>query len=127
MKTTLQIASLLVFLALVGKASAQDSTAHVLPGEIRSAKGNTILVTFSGDDVPMPGQHAEMSKHIEKSSGTFSFTAWLTVADVVVHKVEGSKLTCKVLEEHSVVTVNGEKKNHFTSGSEVKLEWKSAP
>lgn len=75
----------------------------------------------SDSDLPKVGDKGELSKSFQNTFGKSTFSGWLTIAEAEVVSVKGKTVTFKVLEEKSVVTINGQKKNHFEKGLSIKF------
>lgn len=92
-----------------------------LTGTIVSRKGKVLTVTV--DQTP-PGAGAEgiLLKYFEKQILGMHTTGWLDIAAVRVKQAKEGQLHLVIVEEHSQMTVNGKKVNHFQKGTTVKLE-----
>ena len=82
-------------------AETPPAALKVYEGTIATRKGDSITLTTTGGEVVM----------------------WLTVADVKVSAVSKTTVTLTLVEETSVITVDGQKVDHFTKDSKTRLEW----
>lgn len=108
------------------EGTVPDSTKIEIAGKMTAKHGQTVVVKSINKLTPMPGDRCEMQKHVQKQKEQFSFSAWLVIGEFEVTKVEGDKITLKLLKEKSVIHVNGEKRDHFEDGMQVKLNWMQA-
>lgn len=95
----------------------------VYEGTIATRKGDTITLTTTGGEAPPVGATGALSKHIVKQMFGAEVVMWLTVADVKVSAVSKTTVTLTLVEETSVITVDGQKVDHFTKDSKTRLEW----
>ncbi|MDX2359462.1 MAG: hypothetical protein QNK23_01555 [Crocinitomicaceae bacterium] len=68
---------------------------------------------------PKVGAKGELSVYFETDFLGGVMTGNLVVATAEVTAVSNGRVTLKVLEEHSSITINGRKKNHFVKGKEI--------
>ncbi|MBL7897538.1 MAG: hypothetical protein JNJ99_03300, partial [Crocinitomicaceae bacterium] len=105
-----------------------DSISKELFGVLTTNTISSVQIKSENDSrIPSVGAICEMNKYFETTLFGFKSTGWLSIADVVVTKVQGESISVKVLSESSEMTINGEKKNHFEKGNRVQLTWKEAP
>jgi hypothetical protein len=50
-------------------------------------------------------------------------TGWLDVGEMKIQSVENNIVTMVLLEEKSIITINGQKEDHFKPGFTVKFGW----
>jgi hypothetical protein len=87
-----------------------------------SRNGNDITIEAEAEPLPAVGAKGSLLKRFEQQLGPIKATGWLGIADVTVKKAFGRRLVLTMTAEKSSIVVNGEKVDHFTSGSQVKLE-----
>ena len=92
-------------------------------GTILSRSGTELTLSTTGGEVPPVGATGELSKHIVKQMFGAEVVMWLTIAQVKVTAVGKTTVTISIVEETSVVTVDGKKVDHFTKDSKVQLSW----
>ena len=111
--------------ASTGDSAQADTSAdpeRVHLGTLTSVSDDTVVQTGSGE-LPPVGTTRNLSKQVTRQLGTASFETWLKVARVEVIETSRSTVTLRVLEETSVVHVNGRKIDHFTEGATTRLVW----
>lgn len=102
-------------------------------GKLVSLKGKTVTIKLDAkSDVPV-GAAVDVSRQFESKPGQKSplgllgnilggtVRGWVGVAKAKVEKVEGDVVTLTVIEEQSVMRVNGKKVNHFTPAARMRL------
>ena len=104
-------------------AETPPAALKVYEGTILSRKGDTLTLTTTGGEAPPVGATGTLSKHIVKQMFGAEVVMWLTVADVKVSAVGKTTVTLTLVEETSVITVDGQKVDHFTKDSKTRLEW----
>ena len=104
-------------------AETPPAALKVYEGTILSRKGDSITLTTTGGEAPAVGATGSLSKHIVKQMFGPEVVMWLTVADVKVSAVGKTTVTLTIVEETSVITVDGQKVDHFTKDSKTRLEW----
>lgn len=104
-------------------AETPPAALKVYEGTILSRKGDSITLTTTGGEAPPVGATGALSKHIVKQMFGAEVVMWLTVADVKVSAVGKTTVTLTLVEETSVITVDGQKVDHFTKDSKTRLEW----
>jgi hypothetical protein len=93
-----------------------------LTGTIVSRKGKVLTVTVD-QAPPEAGAEGTLLKYFEKQILGMHTTGWLDIAAVKVKQVKENQLQLVIVEEHSQMTVNNKKVNHFQKGTTVKLEF----
>lgn len=127
MKTKILFTTVLLMFMAIAVEAQTDSTSYAAKGILKEVMLPVLRIRLdAGVTPPTVGQKGELQKFIKSEKPGFSFTSWLVIAWAQVTQVEGNLVVLKVLEERSVMTINGEKKNHFTPESEVKFTWKKA-
>lgn len=104
------------------------------PPEPVEAKGKLLTKPAKGtfqievtSNAPAVGDEAELSRVIDKSVPLFG-GGWIVIAKTEVVKVDGKKITLKILEERAQMKINGKKLDHFTPGVAVRVKLaKKAP
>lgn len=98
------------------------------PAEPVEAKGKLLTKPAKGtfqievtSNAPAVGDEAELSRIIDKSVPLFG-GGWIVIAKTEVVKVDGKKVTLKILEERAQMKVNGKKLDHFTPGVAVRMK-----
>lgn len=98
------------------------------PPEPVEAKGKLLTKPAKGtfqievtSNAPAVGDEAELSRIIDKSVPLFG-GGWIVIAKTEVVKVDGKKVTLKILEERAQMKVNGKKLDHFTPGVAVRMK-----
>ncbi|NOQ73795.1 MAG: hypothetical protein GQ574_17440 [Crocinitomix sp.] len=88
-------------------------------GAFANSSSRTPIVNQTNGVLPQVGALGEVSVYFETQFLGALMTGNLVVATAEVTAVSGTKVTFKVLEEHSSIEINGKKKNHFVKGKEV--------
>jgi len=109
--------------AAVGEAEEQAPAHETGPvtGTIVSRKGKTLTVAVD-QAPPEAGAEGTLLKYFEKQILGMHTTGWLDIAAVKVKQAKEGQVQLVIVEEHSQMTVNGKKVNHFVKGTTVKLE-----
>ena len=119
-----------VFAAAIAHSQC-DSSAYEVSGKLSTNTSRTVEVMLDDRNgmIPGPGQIVNLNKHFESNLFGFKSTGWLDIAkaEAIEYDEQNNKVKLKVLEEHSEMTINGSKKNHFERGNIVKMSWKTAP
>lgn len=68
---------------------------------------------------PKVGQKGTLQKYFQRTI----MSGWLSKGTIQVTAIKGNTLSFKVLEESGIITINGQKVNHFTKNTKVKLFW----
>lgn len=81
------------------------------------------------DSSRLPGKNIEgtLSKYFEKIIFDVNTKGWLDVGKMKIKAVENKIITMELLEETSVITINGQKEDHFQPGFVVKFNWEEFP
>ena len=110
-------------------ASPTDSLQAELYGILQWKKGNTVQVQITGvpDMSPEPSQEGILSGRFETTLFGASVTGWLNIGKMRVEKCSSTGIQFLLLEELSIITENGVKKEHFIAGRELKFAWKYLP
>jgi hypothetical protein len=105
-----------------------NSKAYEFTGTIISKNGNIIKVQQT-DTLRLPGKNIEgtLSKYFEKIFFGAKTTGWLDVGKMKIKSVENNIVTMELLEETSIITINGQKEDHFQPGFIVKFSWQEFP
>ena len=108
-----------------GTQQKNDTTTYDFSGKIISKTGNNIIVQQT-DSNKLPGANTEgtLSKYFEKVFFGMNTKGWLDVGAMKIVSVENNIVTMLLLQEASVITVNGQKEDHFQPGFIVKFSWK---
>jgi hypothetical protein len=91
-------------------------------GTIVSVSGDRVVLRAS-DNFPPVGSTGKLWKQTSKKLGASEIEFWLDIARVKILESGEGAVTLQVLEEKSVLSVNGRKQSHFTEGAKTKLEW----
>ena len=102
-----------------------NSTPYEFSGTIISKTGNIVKVQQT-DTIRLPGKNIEgtLSKYFEKIIFGVNTKGWLDVGKMKIKSVENNIITMELLEETSIITINGQKEDHFKPGFVVKFSWK---
>lgn len=105
-----------------------NATAYEFAGTIISKNGSIVKVKQT-DSARLPGKNIEgiLSKYFEKIIFGVNTTGWLDVGKIKIKSVENNIVTMELLEETSVITINGQKEDHFQPGFVVKFSWQEFP
>jgi len=101
-----------------------DSVHYEFSGTIISRAGNIVKVKQT-DNSMLPGKDIKgiLSKYFEKIIFGAKTTGWLDVGEMKIQSVENNIVTMVLLEEKSIITINGQKEDHFKPGFTVKFGW----
>jgi antitoxin component YwqK of YwqJK toxin-antitoxin module len=113
----------------VKSANAQcDSVEYVMEGTLKNNSSTDLMIQLTpGTDIPAIGATGELNKYFETTLFGFISTGWLTIGVIKILEVQAGVAYAKVMEKHSEMTMNGEKKNNFEAGKTVQFTWKDAP
>ena len=102
----------------------KDSTSFEFQGKILS-KNSDIIIVQRTDTARLPVNNTIgiLSKYFEKVLFGANVTGWLDVGKMNVIKVDKSIVTMKLLEEKSMITIDGKPEDHFQPGFVVKFSW----
>ena len=119
---------LMLLLPLIGVLSSQaqvnDTVAKNVVGRIIFKSGNVVKMQVAeGKDLPGVDTQGELSKSFNTTFLGAQVTGWMSIGKMKVTAVSNDIVTFTLLEELSVITENGVKKNHFEIGNEVKFVW----
>jgi hypothetical protein len=104
----------------------KDSVTYEATGVIVSKNKAIVKLKMDrADSLPQIDQVGILSKYFENKFGNMNITGWLNIADIKVVSIKGTEINVVVEKELSVTYVNGEKKNHFKPGNEIKITWKN--
>ncbi|MBX3187546.1 MAG: sel1 repeat family protein [Labilithrix sp.] len=104
-----------------------------IEGKLLSATGGTVKVKVSSKEPLTQGADVDFQRHFESKPGQRNalgvlgsifggtVTGWVGIAKARVSKIDGDVVTLTVVEERSVIKVNGKKVNHFTPGAKVRI------
>jgi hypothetical protein len=101
-----------------------DSVHYEFSGTIISRTGNIVKVQQTDNGMlPGKGEKGTLSKYFEKIIFGAKTTGWLDVGEMKIQSVENNIVTMILLEEKSIITINGQKEDHFKPGFTVKFGW----
>jgi hypothetical protein len=117
------------------KPSADPPAAPEPEGTLIAKSGKLVKLRLDTAKQPEVGIRRTLLRHFSGKSGdktplgalggllggSVQIGGWLTVADVVVQKVEGDVVTVEIEQERSQMTLNGKPVNHFTAGARIRL------
>ena len=128
MKKMILIVGLIASIPLATQATPKNDTLeHSIEGKITYKSGNVVKVQIlQEEEMPVNGTEGELSKYFETELFGASVTGWLAIGKMKVTGINGDIVSFMLLEELSVVTENGVKKDHFVVGNRVKFLWKVA-
>jgi len=103
-----------------------DTITRELFGTIVNKKGAKIKILLDTPDQRLPQVNTvgELMKKFEKELLGALMTGWLTIGEVKFDGKENMAAGFTLIEEKSVITVDGVKEDHFTAGQKVKFTWK---
>jgi len=103
-----------------------DSITRELFGTIASKKGAKIKIVLDEPNQKLPQVNTvgDLMKKFEKELLGSVMTGWLTIGEVRFDGKENMVAGFTLIEEKSVITVDGVKEDHFTGGQKVKFSWK---
>lgn len=105
-----------------------DSVEYVMSGTLVTSSAVDIQIKLDeGTKIPEIGATGEISKFFETKLFGFLSTGWLNIGLIKITKVQNGVAYARVLEKHSEMTINGEKKNNFEAGKIVEFVWKEVP
>lgn len=123
---------LILFLAIVFfpgllNAAVNDSIENRIDGKITYKSGNVVKVQYA-DDIVLPenGTIGEMSKKFDTEIFGGKATGWISIGKMKITSVKANVVTYEILEELTIITENGVKKEQFEIGKEVKFIWLSS-
>jgi hypothetical protein len=90
-------------------------------GTLESASGSELVVRSAAAGPPI-GTTGRLAKRVKMPLGGDTMI-WVEIARVKVTGTEGDRVWLEVLEERTVLSVNDQKHDYFTPGSQVRLEW----
>ncbi len=101
-----------------------DSTKYGLNGEIKSKKGNTIVVSIASiESMPIVGTIGILSKYFEEEILGLNTHGYIDIGEVEVTAITENEITFSLIKELSKIKVNGKKENHFKKGNIVRFIW----
>lgn len=94
------------------------------PAELNlaSRRGDLLITRLTSGSAPAVGTDLTLYKHVTRQLGRTQITAWLNIADVTVAQVQGGTIKLTIVQENSVMTMNGQKVDQFKTGSRLKVE-----
>ena len=94
------------------------------PAELNlaSRRGDLLITRLTSGSAPAVGTELTLYKHVTRQLGRTKVTAWLNIADVTVAQVQGGTIKLTIVQENSVMTMNGQKVDQFKTGSRLKVE-----
>lgn len=136
MKTITLGFSLLIFMCFTISINAQeksqttttnvtDSVEYTLNGTIASKAGKTVNIKINNQrTIPTIGQTGILQKYFEEEIFGMKTTGWLDIGKMKVASVKPDMVSMTIMEEHSVVTKDGQKVDNFKVGKIVNFNWK---
>jgi hypothetical protein len=102
----------------------KDSTSYEFQGKILS-KNNDIVSVQQTDTgrLPIKNTIGILSKYFEKVLFGANVTGWLDVGKMNVLKTDKGIVTMRLIEEKSMITIDGKQEDHFQPGFVVKFIW----
>ena len=92
-----------------------------IEGTLRLRVDDTVTVTLARPHPWTVGQTGHLLKHFEQDLGGLSISGWLEIALIRIDGVHRDRVSATILEERSVIEVDGEVRSHFTAGARVKI------
>ncbi len=113
-------------LLVAQNAITGDSITHELFGTISAKKGAKIKIALDevNQKLPQVNTAGDLMKKFEKELLGTLMTGWLTIGKVRFDGKENMTAGFTLIEEKSVITVDGVKEDHFIAGQKVKFSWK---
>ena len=128
--------SLLIFMCFTISITAQeksqttstnvsDFVEYTLNGTIASRTGKTVNIKINNQrTIPSVGQTGILQKYFEEEIFGMKTTGWLDIGKMKVASVKPDMVSMTIIEEHSVVTKDGQKVDNFKVGKIVNFTWK---
>lgn len=108
------------------QANSTDSVEYTLNGTISSKAGKTVNIKINNQrTIPTVGQTGILQKYFEEDIFGMKTTGWLDIGKMKVTSVKPDVVSMTIIEEHSVVTKNGQKVDNFKVGKIVNFNWKT--
>lgn len=108
------------------QANSTDSVEYTLNGTISSKAGKTVNIKINNQrTIPTVGQTGILQKYFEEEIFGMKTTGWLDIGKMKVTSVKPDVVSMTIIEEHSVVTKNGQKVDNFKVGKIVNFNWKT--
>lgn len=103
-----------------------DTVTRELFGTIANKKGAKIKIVLDNTEQKLPQINTvgELMKKFEKEILGAKMSGWLTIGEVKFDGKENMTAGFTLIEEKSVITIDGVKEDHFTGGQKVKFSWK---
>lgn len=103
-----------------------DSISHEIFGSILSKNGSKIKVKLDQvySRIPKVNTSGELMKSFEKEVLGAKVSGWLVLGNVKFISKENLVTTFTLIEEKSIITIDGVKENHFIPWQKVKFCWK---
>jgi|GEM_PF-2910365 len=95
------------------------TAAGTLTAKLVRRSSKRVLLSLTTGDAPPPGATGEVAKEVE----TLGMKASLTLAKVVVKRVDGRTLELEVTEDLANITIDGKKLDHWKPGVPVTVKW----
>ncbi|MBI5541993.1 MAG: hypothetical protein HY951_18195 [Bacteroidia bacterium] len=135
MKNLILVITLFAFIYFTISVNAQetlpvnknnDSIEYTLNGTIASKTGKTVNIKINNQrTIPTVGQTGILQKYFEEEIFGMKTTGWLDIGKMKVTSVKPDMVSMTIIEEHSVVTKNGQKVDNFKIGKIVNFNWKT--
>lgn len=108
--------------------SLKDSAIYNITGVIISKNKNVLKLKIDSISsiFPTTNQTALLSKYFDNTIGKMHVTGWLDIANIKIVAKRENILNVMIEKELSITYINGEKKNHFKSGTQIKITWYEA-
>lgn len=90
-------------------------------GTVTARTGATVRLRLETHPGPPAGTVVDLSAFFRKAIMGMQTTGWLLAAKARVHHTAGDAMTLVIVEEKSVMTVNGKKVDHLPAGTRVKI------
>jgi hypothetical protein len=105
--------------------NSKDSTSYEFQGKILSKNADIVTVQQTDSSrLPVKNIIGMLSKYFEKVLFGANITGWLDVGKMKVTATNKGIVTMKLLEEKSMITIDGKQEDHFQPGFVVKFIWK---
>jgi hypothetical protein len=102
-----------------------DSVHYEFQGKILSKNGDIVKVQQTDTSrLPAKNTLGILSKYFEKVLFGANVTGWLDVGKMKIIAIDKGIITMKLLEEKSMITIDGKQEDHFQPGFMVKFIWK---
>lgn len=107
-------------------AQITDSVEFTLNGTIALRTGKTVNIKINNQrTIPAVCQTGILQKYFEEEIFGMKTTGWLEIGEMKITSVKPEMVTMTIIEEHSVVTKDGQKVDNFKVGKIVNFNWKT--